>query len=245
MILVATLLTFKKRISTYNLADRKEQMFDKSIKLKNEVMEIINTFKSVKDDIASLKQSISHLSSLVQESARVSIVKGVSILNNEESKEISDDDFASLTISPDASHHEIIIRNNICKLKRDISRKIMNSQHLSRIANHFPQEGKTNLNEGFRISVVEGERVNYEEYKQDFITKEMMGDLEKIESNLNSIIPSYEHTSILTENKSSIILPDPKSYQVKMVSRNNNLQPDAIKRRLNSDIQKCHFYENL
>lgn len=226
---------------------RMARMFNKAEELKNEVLEVIQAFKSVKDDITSLKQSISHLSSLVQDSGRVSIVRGVSILNNEESKHTSDDEFASFTISPEVSHHEIVIRKNICKLKRDISRKIMNNQHLKKIINDFPQNPTTGYHNKSSISVVQGTILNLDKIGKKLSMDDLEDQevLERLESNLNSLIPTYENTSILTENKSSIHFPEPQKYENNIMTRNFKVQPDALKKRLNSDIQKCQFYENL
>jgi len=67
-----------QNVNNQTPSQRKERMFKKAISLKDEVLDIINAFKSVKDDITSLKQSISHLSSLVQDSGRGSFVKGIS-----------------------------------------------------------------------------------------------------------------------------------------------------------------------
>jgi hypothetical protein len=219
-------------------------MFQQATMLKDEVMDIICTFKSVKDDIASLKQSISHLSSIVNDNAKISIVKGISILQNSESKTNSDDDYGSLPISLEVSHHEIIIRRNIYKLKRDISRKIMNNQHLRRIVTHFPIAADQSLNDAFRLPSMYGDSPDSTYFNQSSsnkISTDHLGNhdiLNHIESNINSIIPSYENTSMMTENKSSICFPKPQQYEIGMKSRNEKLQPDAMKRRLNSDIQK-------
>lgn len=185
-------------------------MFKQATLLKEEVMDIICTFKSVKDDIASLKQSISHLSSIVNDNAKISIVKGISILQNSESKTNSDDDYGSLPISSEVSHHEIIIRRNICKLKRDISRKIMNNQHLRRIVTHFSIPADQSLNDAFRLPSMNGDSPDSTYFNQSSsnkISTDHLGNqdiLNHIESNINSMIPSYENTSMMTENKSSI-----------------------------------------
>ncbi|CAI2386577.1 unnamed protein product [Moneuplotes crassus] len=227
---------------------KKERMFRKSMCLKDEVMDIINTFKSVKDDITSLKQSISHLSSLAQESNKVSIVRGVSILNNEESKLTSDEEFISFSVSQEVSEHERQIKQNIYKLKRDISNKIMNNQHLKKLVNNFPRNRFEQSEKKEKISVVQGDILNLDKFTKSLEIDDLEDKqiLDHLESNINSFLPSHENTSILTEGKSSIHFPQPQRYNHKnFVSRNINLQPDAIKRRLNSDIQKCQFYENL
>lgn len=225
--------------------EKKEKMFEGAMRLKGEVMNIIDAFKSVKDDITSLKKSISHLSSLVQDSARVSIVRDVSILNREESKFTSDEEFASFSVSPEVSQHEIVIRKNICKLKRDISRKIMNNLHLKKIVSDFPLKKDPSPRKSFKISVVQGKILNLENLSND-LTPAALEDqevLDHLESNIDSYIPSHEATSILSEHKSSILFPQAQRYNPN--SRNLPLRPEALKKRLNSDIQKCQFYENL
>ena len=86
------------------------------------------------------------------------------------------------------------------------------------------------------MSVVEGDIVDIGQISYDYSSRFKINNLEDqavldhIESNLNSIIPSYEHTSILTENKSSICLPEFKlNDKIKIHSRNSHVQPDAIK----------------
>lgn len=86
-------------------------LFEPAIELKDKVIEIIQASKSIKEDIASLRQSISQLSSVVQSQARLSLVKGISIVKDDGN--FSVDNYSSLPVSSECSHNEIIIRNNI------------------------------------------------------------------------------------------------------------------------------------
>ena len=216
-------------------------------------MAIIHDSQSVKEDIASLRQSISHLSSVLHDTGRISVVKGTSILNNEELRSSTDEDYMSLPLSSDCSHNEIVLRNNICKLKRDISRRIMSNKHLFKIVNHYPSKREQNLDYGFRMSCRDGEsgvssiisviKANKISSSLEDLTNNDV--LNRIESNISSWIPSYENTSMFDEKKSSLCLPDFNPYNFRKEASKENLSPKAMKRRLNSDIEKCHFLENL
>ena len=89
-----------------------ETVFKKSLELKNKVLGIIHASKGLKDDIASLRESISHLSSIIQENIRASLAKEGSTLKQDVTKSLSDEDY-SMPISSECSHHEVTIRNNI------------------------------------------------------------------------------------------------------------------------------------
>jgi hypothetical protein len=120
----------------------------------------------------------------------------------------------------------------------------MNNLHLRRLVTHFPIPKDQNLNEAFRLPSLYGDSL-YSTYlnqsDSNIVSIDHLGNqdiLAHIESNINSVIPSYENTSVLTEDKSSICFPQPKKYNIGMKSRNERIQPDAMKRKLNSDIQK-------
>lgn len=232
-------------ISTFSL-------FDKALELKDKVLEIIHASNSVKEDIISLRQSITQLSSLVQSYARLSVVKGISIAKEEEGSS-SIDDYLSLQVSSECSHNEVTLRNNICKLKRDISRTIMNNPTLLKIVNHYPWNKASNLDEAFRISS------NNSSIKSSFalamlknrVPQWNIGDfmsdeaLNRIESNISSLIPSSENTSIFDEGKNSIWFPkfNKENWLKTKINQNNN--PESIKDRLNFDIERHYFLQNL
>ena len=232
-------------ISTFSL-------FDKALELKDKVLEIIHASNSVKEDIISLRQSITQLSSLVQSYARLSVVKGISIAKDEEGSS-SIDDYLSLQVSSECSHNEVTLRNNICKLKRDISRTIMNNPTLLKIVNHYPWNKASNLDEAFRISS------NNSSIKSSFALAmlknrvppwnigDFMSDevLNRIESNISSLIPSSENTSIFDEGKNSIWFPkfNKENWLKAKINQNNN--PESIKDRLNFDIERHYFLQNL
>jgi hypothetical protein len=195
-----------------------ESIFKGADELKRQVMGIVFDGNGVKEDIESLRQSISHLSSVIIESAKISIVKGASIVSqnemknakNEENKSFSEEEYFSLPISSECSHNEIVIRNNICKLKRDISRKIMNNKHLFKIVNHYPKKPEQNLDDAFRISIREGESASSSVISA-LLNNKILSSIEdlssntdvlnRIESNISSWIPSCERSSVLDENK--------------------------------------------
>ena len=126
--------------------------------------------------------------------------------------------------------------------------KTLRKAKVKKLVSNLPRNRFEKPDKKEKISIVQGEILNLEKFTrsleiEDLDNKEI---LDHLESNINSFLPSHENTSILTEGKSSIHFPQPQQYNHKnFVSRNRNLQPDAIKKRLNSDIQKCQFYESL
>ena len=203
----------------------------------------------MKDDIASLRQSISQLSSLVQSYARLSIVKGISIVKDDEIIN-STDDYISLPVSSEWSHHEMELRNNIYKLKRDISRKIMDNPILFKIVNNdsssknskldFKVSSKITSNKSSYASVL-FQKISPPSNVEDEFSYEV---LDRIESNISSYIPSWESASIFDECKNSIWFPPfQKGKLNKQYNINNN--SESIKDRLNFEIERHHFLQNL
>lgn len=74
-------------------------MFEQATILKNKVICIIHTSNSIKEDIESLKKSISHLSSVILESAKISLVRATSLVNNDDKISSFDEEYSSPQIS--------------------------------------------------------------------------------------------------------------------------------------------------
>ena len=247
-------------------------VFEKPAELKKKVMSIINASKSLKDSIVSLRESLSHLSSLIQaqETIRNSLVKGEtngkdSILGLGKSSIVKsirsnfdEDDVSCAVVSSDCSYHATIIQNNICKLKRDISYKIMTNQHLKRTVYKYPHHNFfKNLHQAFRVQSVKGESAgssiislftknnDTSDYEPNLNEVEV---LERIESNISSLIPSYENTSIFDEKSSSFKMPNFQNRNYirdasKMDLRNKEL--DQVKNKLEFDSQRTKFLQSL
>lgn len=230
-----------------------EKMYSRAYELRNKVLSLIQDSNSVREDLASLKQSISHLSSVVQESVRVSLVKGASIVRNDEYKSSTGEEFTSLQVSSDCSHNEVVLRNNICKLKRDISRKIEQNKHLYKIVNHYPNKNEQNQNNAVKIPSAKGDSKT-SSIASVLLTKKISSGKEDlssedfvkwIESSMSSWIPSFENSSFFDEKKASLHLPDFAKDQKNKEMNKMDTRPESIKERLNFEFQRHHFLERL
>lgn len=228
-----------------------DTLFNKAIDLKNKVIKIIQTSKGVKEDIVSLRESLSHLSSIIQENIKVSLIHEGSILYNDFSKSIANDD-SSMKVSSDYSHNEVTLRNNIIKLKRDISIKIMNNKHLKRIVRQFSNEFQNNLIGGRIQSVIgdkSGTSINSLFSKKesslgpDFDSN--IDILERIESNISSLIASYENTTVFDEKKPILNIPNITKHITNNPLMKEESKKDSIKDQLNFDIVRTHYLQNL
>ena len=132
----------------------------------------------------------------------------------------------------------------------------MNNKHLKRIVRQCPQEIPQNLNKAFIVSSVghkhSGTSIDslfsYHISSSDLEEGSHNNILDRIESNISSLIPTYENTSIMDELKSSVKMPLFSSKQ-----RLNELpemqdqppKPVSIKERLNFDIERTHYLQRL
>lgn len=127
----------------------------------------------------------------------------------------------------------------------------MGNKHMLKIVNHYPRQKKQDLNQAFQIPRKELESSSSGALSLLISNKnpesiESMPSnevLDRIESNISSWIPSYENSSILDEHKASLNIPVFNDFKIEEKKR--IMRPETLKKKLNSDIEKCHFLQNL
>lgn len=198
-------------------------MFAQANVLKQKVMDIINTSKSIIDDIASLKRSISHLSSVYKDGQRWSVV-------NRQSAEKSSLTFESLRVSEENEHNDIY-------------------HYLFKIAHKYPSQSV--LNHALRLSSKKGDSgassilsvLLSSKKPSDPQTSDDDIVMKRLESNISSWISSYGHSEVLSEGKESILVPQFKEPE--RVVFDYRRKPELFKKKLNSDMEKCHILQSL